>query len=206
MKRIIVILIAGVVGALPAPVHADDPHQLRPNLRVFQEEMRLLADSVFASVRSAPDTTCRFTVQPALHAWYLDQPVIDAVRSRGLTPLGSASAHLDATFGVERLAVSYENPRRTWVFGEQIVDRVISMAGSVKVVEQTTGAVLVARSFTSSVRDTVPVVSLESLETPGIPATHGLAPGSGVFPALIEPLVIIGSVAVAIYLLFSVRS
>lgn len=206
MKRIIMILMAGVVGCLPTPVRADDPHPLRPNLRIFQEQMRLVADSVFTAIPSTTDTTCRYVVHPAVHAWYLGQPVIEAARARGLTPLESATAQLDVTFGVEQLSVSYENVRRTWLFGEQLVDRCVVMSGSVRVVEPRTGIVLVARSFTSAVRDTVPVVSLESLETPGIPATHAPAPASGVFPSLIEPFVIIGSVAVAVYLLFSVRS
>jgi hypothetical protein len=46
MKRIIMILMAGVAVCLPTPVRADDPHPFRPTLRLFQEEMRSIADSV----------------------------------------------------------------------------------------------------------------------------------------------------------------
>jgi len=44
------------------------------------------------------------------------------------------------------------------------------------------------------------------LETPGIPATRGALPSPGVFSSLVEPVVLVGSIAVAIVLLFSVRS
>ena len=184
MKRIIVILMAGVVSCLPTPVRADDPHPLRPNLRIFQEQMRMVADSVFAAIPSPPDTTCRYTVHPAvacmvpratrhsmLHAPTDSMPVGVCQRTTG-----RAVRHRTV------IGRTYENARRTWFFGEQIVDRCVALAGSVKVVEQGTGTILVARSFTSSVRDTVPVVSLESLETPGIPATHGSCARLGSVP------------------------
>lgn len=206
MKRIIMILMAGVVGCFPTLVRADDPHPVRPNLRIFQEQFRSIADSVFAFIPSATDSTVCPTIRPPVHAWYLEQQVIDAARSRGLTPSASADARLDAEFGVEQISVAYENARRTWLFGEQIVDRCISLSGSVRLVERGTGEILVARSFAFATRDTVPVVSLESLESPGIPATHAVAPASGFFPSFVEPFVLIGSVAVAVYLLFSVRS
>jgi hypothetical protein len=128
------------------------------------------------------------------------------VRSRGLIPSESADVRIDAQFGIEQMSVTYENARRTWLFGEQIVDRCVTLNSSVKLVEQGTGAIPLARSFSVTLRDTVPVVSLESLETPGIPATHAIAPASGFFPSFVEPFVLIGSVAVAVYLLFSVRS
>jgi hypothetical protein len=206
MKRIIMILMAGVAVCLPTPVRADDPHPFRPTLRLFQEEMRSIADSVFAAVTSTGDSTVRTTIHPAVHAWYLEQQVIDAVRSRGLIPSESADVRIDAQFGIEQMSVTYENARRTWLFGEQIVDRCVTLNSSVKLVEQGTGAIPLARSFSVTLRDTVPVVSLESLETPGIPATHAIAPASGFFPSFVEPFVLIGSVAVAVYLLFSVRS
>jgi hypothetical protein len=206
MKWIIMILMAGVVVTLPTPVRADDPHPFRPNLRLFQEEMRSVADSVFAAVSFPPDSTVRTTIHPTVHAWYLEQQVIDAARSRGLTPSEAPDARIDAQFGIEEMTVTYENARRTWLFGEQIVDRRVTLNGSVKLVEQGTGSIPVARTFSVTLRDTVPVVSLESLETPGIPATHAIAPASGFFPSFVEPFVLIGSVAVAVYLLFSVRS
>jgi hypothetical protein len=47
---------------------------------------------------------------------------------------------------------------------------------------------------------------VESLENSGIPATHGVIPKEGLFSTFLEPLVAIGAMAVAVYLLFHVRS
>jgi hypothetical protein len=39
-----------------------------------------------------------------------------------------------------------------------------------------------------------------------VSVTQGTLPGEGFFSSLVEPLVMIGAIAVAVYLLFTVRS
>jgi hypothetical protein len=54
--------------------------------------------------------------------------------------------------------------------------------------------------------DVVEVSLIESLENPSVPQTHGVFPPEGFFAGWAEPLVLLGAVAVAVYLLFTVRS
>jgi hypothetical protein len=206
MKRILMLLLAGVAAVVPATVRADDPPAPKPTVRVLQEMMTAVADSVFAVPAPPGNATVRSAVQPAVHAWYLEHAVHASARAHGLVPSEAAAAQYDVRFGIEQIGVTYEDARRTWLFGEQVMDRTVRLAGTVKLVEEGTGAILVSHPFTSTLRDTVPVVGFESLESPGIPATHGVAPPSGMFSSLVEPVVLIGSVAVAVYLLFSVRN
>lgn len=205
MTRIFVLLLIGIVALLPATSRAEDPPPM-PTVRVFQELISAVADSLFAMVPPAGNATVRASVQPSAHAWYLETAVLAAARARGLAPSEGAATHYDARIGVEQIGVTYEDARRTWMFGEQIMDRTVSVAGSIKLVEQGSGAILASRPFAASVRDTIAVVGCESLESPGIPATHGILPAPGAFSSLVEPLVLVGSVAVAVYLLFSVRN
>ena len=206
MKRILMLLLAGVAAVVPATLRADDPPAPKPTVRVFQELMSAVADSLFTVPATPGNATVRSVVQPAAHAWYLEHVIHSSARAHGLVPSEDTAAQCDARFGIEQIGVTYEDARRTWIFGEQVMDRTVRLAGTVKFVEVGTGAILVSRPFTSSVRDTVPVVGFESLESPGIPSTHGVPPPSGMFSSLVEPIVLIGSVAVAVYLLFSVRN
>lgn len=206
MKRLLVLLFAGVVSVMPTPVRADDAPAPRQTLRVLQDLMAGVADSALAIPGAPVDATVRLSIQPALHAWYLDRSVSDAARTRGLVPTESLDARYDIRFGIEQIGVTYANVHRTWVFGEQVMDRNVHIAGTVRIVEKASGTILADRAFHSTTRDTIAVVGAEELETPGIAATHGVFPSSGLFSSLVEPLVLIGSVAVAVYLLFSVRN
>lgn len=206
MKRLLVLLFAGVVALLPTPVRADDPPAPRPTLRVLQDLMAVIADSALAIPGAPRNATVRLSIQPATHAWYLDRSVFEPALGHGFVPSESSAVQYDVRFGIEQIGVTYANAHRTWVFGEQVMDRDIHIAGTVRVVEQRSGTILAIRPFASAMRDTVPVVGIEDLETPGIAATHGALPSPGLFSSLVEPIVLIGGVAVAVYLLFSVRN
>ena len=206
MTRILMLLLAVLAALLPATVRAEDPPPPQPTVRIFQEMIGAVADSLFLAPGLARPATVRITIEPATHAWYLETSVHASAQAHELTPTEAAAARYEARIGVEQIGTVYEDARRTWVFGEQIMDRTVRLAGTLKLVEKGTGAILISRPFDSLVRDTVAVVGCESLESPGIPPTHAVAPVSGAFSSLVEPVVLIGSVAVAVYLLFSVRN
>jgi hypothetical protein len=54
--------------------------------------------------------------------------------------------------------------------------------------------------------DTVDASDLDRIEQPGLPVTRADVPPSGFFDTLAEPLIAISAVAVAVYLLFTIRS
>jgi len=60
--------------------------------------------------------------------------------------------------------------------------------------------------FREAMRDTIQVSQVPLLEDPNVPVTQGTLPAEGFFSSLAEPLIMIGAVAVAVYLLFTVRS
>ena len=47
---------------------------------------------------------------------------------------------------------------------------------------------------------------IRELENPNLPVTQGTLPTGGFFSSFAEPLIVLGAVAVAMLLLFSVRS
>ena len=184
----------------------DEPVPPRSTLLIFQDLMRSTADSLFALIPNNSSATTSTAISPPATSWYLEQPLFETLRTRQLVPAQSADAEYVAEFGVTRADVAYRDLRRTWFLGSQVVDRVVQLTVWTKLVERKSGAVLAARESVRSFVDTVFVSDTESLETPGIPATRGTLPPAGVFSSFVEPVVLVGSIAVAIVLLFSVRS
>ena len=75
-----------------------------------------------------------------------------------------------------------------------------------KLVDDRSGVITLNREFREELHDTIRVSAIPSLEDPGVPLTQGALPPEGFFSSLVEPLVMLGAVAVAVYLLFTVRS
>ena len=185
---------------------AEEATSSQPTLRIMQDMMTSAADSLFALVPPSPGLTVQTMLLPPTTYWYLEQPTLDALRRRNLVPSQSPEADYVAEFGVTRSGVLYGNLRRTWFLGSQIVDRSVQLTVWTKLVERKTGTVIAAQESQRSFTDTVNVADVETLETPGIPATRGALPSPGLFSSIVEPVVLVGSIAVAIVLLFSVRS
>jgi hypothetical protein len=54
--------------------------------------------------------------------------------------------------------------------------------------------------------DTIGLSQIEGVEHAALPVTRGTIPQEDFFSGIAEPLIIVGAVAVAIFLLFTVRS
>ncbi len=68
------------------------------------------------------------------------------------------------------------------------------------------GSVGLAKDYTETITDTIAVSDLPSIEHPTLRAARGEPPAQGFFDSLLEPFVILGTLAIAVYLLFTVRS
>lgn len=111
-----------------------------------------------------------------------------------------------AEFGVADARVTYANLRRDGFLGQRVLDRNVKLTLRGKIVDRRTGALLSIREWTEERDDVVGISQIESLETLGVPMTKGTIPPEGFFSGLAEPLVVLGAIAVAVVLLFSIRS
>jgi hypothetical protein len=193
--------------AVPFTAAAQDPASaVLPNLKLYQALAGVIADSV-ARARPAVDTaSVRISVSPGEVRWILEEPVAKAFRNRGWGVVISDSARFLVEFGALAMNVKYENVRRPGIFASRVVDRTVRLGAQVRVADRATGVVLSAEEKSAEHADTVELSMIESLETSWVPATRGTVPAEGFLSGWAEPLIVIGSVAVAIYLLFTVRS
>ncbi len=175
-------------------------------ITVFQRQAGAIAERAYAAAHARDSARIVLSVVPEGSAWFLEQPIFEVTRHAGFVPRGDSSAAYVVEFGVNDMHVVYRNARRTWFLGTSVIDREVSLAMWTTVHDRATGEIVLAEQFDESFADTIAVADVERLETPGVPATRGTLPPAGFFSNVLEPVIFIGSVAVAIYLLFSVRS
>ena len=193
-----------VVLAVAGAAHAADAEPAS-NLRLMQELARAEGRELASRIPAADSLTVNVTVAPEALAWIVRGPLLEAVQERRAVPVSSGGAFA-LGFAITEVSVRYENSRRSWLFGARQVDRIVTLSGDASVTDSRTGRMLAAAPLSRSVRDTVDVAAIPVLEEPGVPQTHAPLPDVGFLEWGAEPLIMIGAVAVAVYLLFHVRS
>lgn len=171
------------------------------NLRVFQRLAREIGTELAAALEPRPVRMPAIILRPREGAWFLEQ---DFASSFSLPGDGGTDSSVALEIGIVDARVTYEDVRRDGLFGPKVVDRVVTLA--VRTRYAASSAPPLSGEWARSVRDTVSYDRLESLEMPGVPMTQGIQPAQGVWQGVLEPLIVVGSIGVAIVLLFAVRS
>ena len=184
----------------------DSSKTLPTNLQCFQTLAAQIADSIAAISVPSDSPSILVTVDPADLRWFLEGAVMQTFRTRGWRMAGPDSARYSGTFGLLRMRVTYANVRRTGLFGAKLIDRKVQVVAMIRIEDVRRKTVVWTGERGGEFSDTVELSDVESLEHPSIPATHGAIPQEGFFSGWIEPVVIIGAIAVALFLLFTVRS
>jgi len=201
-------MFAVIVLVLPSASIVAQGEELAPrvltNLEIFQKLSHQVGDSVAVFLNRGDSV--HVIVRPIESAWYVEGVIRQVFSERGCFLTQASTARNEVELGLVRAQVEYANFRRGGLFAPKIVDRTLNVEFLVKVVDNRSGEILVSRTFVQSASDIVEASDVEKLENAGIPATHGTFPQEGFFSTFLEPLVAIGAIAVAVYLLFHVRS
>ncbi len=208
MRRFAAIWLFILLGAQAAPpvMAQDGMRPVRTTIGVSQVLADTIARRAFSILPPSDSSSVAVTLLPAGEAWFLEEPVLKAARASGHIPDYSGATRYTAEFGITDMHVELVNPRRPGFFSDRLVDRTVTLVLWGKIVDRTTGQLLVGETWREQYTDTVLVDDLERLETPGVPATRGVLPAEGLFSSWVEPLIILGAVGVAVYLLFTSRS
>ena len=206
MNRLRKIFVVGIVLTLWAGGLVAQEESTKPatNLELIQTLSRQVADTIRTYVK--PGDSVSVAVRPMETAWYVSGVIVQAMIDGGRITTQSPLARYEVDVGLFTAQVTYTNTRRKSLFGSRILDRTVRVEFNAKVVDKASGAILLNDKFTTSAADIVEVSDVDKLENAGIPATHGVLPSEGFFSTILEPLVAMGAVAVAVYLLFHVRS
>jgi len=180
---------------VPSPMLGQVPDEPPTNLQVFQRlAMEIGADLRTRMAGLAPGNVKVFPREIGLP---LEQELVRGLGATAGQARGDSGRTLE--FAVTDAQVTLEDVRHDGFLGPSIVDRIVQLSGTAK----GEGGYF---EFSRALRDTVRLSSIERLASPALPFTRMTPPSRGFFDNLIEPLVVLGSVGVAVYLLFAVRS
>jgi hypothetical protein len=200
------VLFTLTVGLAPGLRCQEAEETVSTNLGLYQQLAACIADSIAAQDSGMTRSSVRVMIAPSDVRWFLQDAVDGSFRTRGWhVDLSDTAMHI-AEIGILQMQVRYGEVRREGFLGERMTDRSVRMVAHTRLYSPRSGVVLSTGDVTAHHEDTVAVSLLGTIENPLIPMTKGYLPPEGFFSTWAEPLVIIGAIAVAVYLLFTVRS
>ncbi|GAB6282418.1 MAG: hypothetical protein STSR0008_11640 [Ignavibacterium sp.] len=105
-------------------------------------------------------------------------------------------------FFIESAEVNYPKIFRKGFLGDYFLERKISLKGNYSLLLNYTKS----DSFNYSFSDTIKYEKAKEFENLSIPFTQGQIPSEPLFSSIIEPIVLIGSAALTVFLFFNIRS
>lgn len=174
------------------------------------EIVRMLSEKIGAvagRMLAGPDsTTVKLSVYPRELAWYIDGGLTKGLSQQGCQVVASETARHSAEFGLIDIDIEYSNIGSHGLLGPRVVNRRITETLSAKLIDQRSGVVISSRDMREEASDSIELSQIDRVESPYLPLLRGALPPEGFFSNFAEPLILLGSVAVAIFLLFKVRS
>jgi hypothetical protein len=186
----------------------DDVPNMPPatNLEVMRSLAERIGEKVGKLISTHDAETVAVRVLPEETAWYVERSLLAGLSTQNVQLTSSARSDLYAEFGLGNLRVAYANIRRDGLLGSKLIDRKVTVLVSAKVLDQRAGNILLLKDFREERIDTLQLSELENVENQNLEVTQGIIPAEGFFSNIAEPLVVLGAIAVAVFLLFSVRS
>ena len=140
---------------------------------------------------------------------FIENAFVDVLRQ------GSASVTVNARSAANAIEfeiqptttqVGYDEVSGTGLFRSRQISRSVSLGLSARITRKTDGRLLFAGVRQSEYRDTIDVKNVETVESVSVGISHAQLPPGGFFDRFIEPVVILVTSGVLLYLLFTVRS
>ena len=196
----------GAVTGWPAYAEEEEARTPVATIAILEELAAEAGREVSASLPGDSASTVVLEVEPGENTWFVEAGFMTGLAPRPVVREPGANAPVTVSIGIRNMGAAYENVRRDGLFGARVVTRTVFMEADVSVVNRTTGEIIHRSSVARTRRDDVRVDDLARLEEPGLAWTTGKLPPEGFFSSVLEPLITVGAIAVAVILLFTVRS
>jgi len=188
--------------------HENDP--VKTNLSLLEGRVAEITRAILHQAGIRPGDSVTVRVDPSAERGITAATIAstlkeDSVVTYAHVDSGRAGRPLLAVTACE-LSVTYANMHRDGTFGNKKVSRRVFGLIVGEVTAAGSGAIVWSGRESSDWTDTVSVDEIPKIETSALPITHAELPAEDSIDRYVEPLIIIGATAVAVWLLFSVRS
>jgi hypothetical protein len=198
--RLIVLGVGQLAGALFGLCVAQTP---ATNLDILRDLMGETARTVRRDLALPAADPVSVAVLPADIAWAVDENVIAAFAP--VAPAGESTG-VAVVFGLRDVRITYADVTRDGMFGEKTAERRVRLTVAVRATRKESGAQLLSEDLPVERTDRIPLSGLAAVEHPTLALARGTLEPEGLFQGVAEPLILIGAIGVAVFLLFHVRS
>ncbi len=206
MGCLLCLLLANIPAFSQLSQEADS---VQSNATLFRSCLSKLADSLVSVSPMLKGSSVLLSIVASEERPLIEQAITSGLKRNGcdvyLDSLKGMGVYLLKLNGVE-LHVTYREPFHERLFGESRSQRLVSASVPYMLSEAQTAKVLKSETLKLSLADTIAVGQISQLEQKNIQSTIAPMPERSFFDRLLEPLLIIGSTGVAIFLFFHIRS
>jgi hypothetical protein len=178
--------------------------QSKSNLDVVDSLIGLSVKSISNSIS---DNNSNFQIKFNLPKDYdvLSNSVIEKFQKNGINFIEQSNEKNDViNYQIENIKVEYPEMFRDGIFGEYLVNRKINLEGSYFI--NSLGNIGNVKQYKFNYSDTVAFNDINTLQNIAYSFTSPEIPSEPFFSSLVEPIIAIGTAAVAVYLFFNIRS
>jgi hypothetical protein len=180
--------------------------QQKTNLEVIQELSRKSIDSLFSHGHSFLGDTLNVRMIPSTDSWIVENAILQKVyehhRSRITSDSGTFS-YPTLEFAISDMSIKYVKVFYDGFLGAKKVIRSVNLDLSSKITAQ--GALKAIDLLHQEYQDTVNYDSIPYLENGSIISTRSSLPEDTFIDRILSPLIVTSSVAVIVYLFFTLR-
>ena len=178
--------------------------QNKTNLELFNTQLDSAVSKVINNLPSNVDTINLNLTLGNSYSIFENRIIADfnSMKKQVQLNTGHFSNFTEVNFVIENATVTYGEMFRKSLFGTFYLQRILNLKGSFAILKNATKV----HNFNFSTKDTVKVSDINQIENNSYPFTKGKVPSEPFFANLYEPVIAIGTAAVAIYLFFTIRS
>jgi len=144
-------------------------------------------------------------VTPTNLAPYFRNSLVRTFMESGVQVVSVDSARV-LQVGIRNGGVHFPSTWKSGIFGSRVAQRVATIDVSFFLDPLQAGVPVFSKNVAREFSDTVAVDIINDLRHPSLELEQGELPSEGIFSGVLEPLVLLGALAVGIFLLFTVRS
>lgn len=180
------------------------------NLQIIQKHFGDMAEQILRSASLTPEKVIGLKIRYSPESWVADHAFAGRFDSCGykVKYAGDSAETAPVIFkvGEAGASVKYSNAHRFTLFGRRCAERSVTVRVQAQIYDTETGIILSGESLIAEHRDTIYVDDIPMFENPEIPMTKADLPDESFIDRFIEPIIIVGTAGVAVFLFFHIRS